>query len=296
MAPNPILITAAALREKLDEPGYVIVDCRCCLSDVDEGRRLYEQSHLPGALYLDLDRDLAGPVTATTGRHPLPNVDVISARLGDLGIARSDTVVVYDGGNGSIAARAWWVLRWLGQRSIRLLDGGFEHWCTRKLPLQTSRPERAPVDYVPDADSAMELTTAELAADLAGIPGLRLLDARDRPRFDGQLEPIDPVAGHIPGAVNLPFVDFLNADGTWKPLPERCTLLERALGTDREIAWSVMCGSGVTACHLAISGLEAGFREPRLYVGSWSEWIRDPERPVDTNSGRDFGLLPADLA
>ena len=126
------------------------------------------------------------------------------------------------------------------------------------------------------------LTTAELAAERSSILDRKLVDARDRQRFLGEQEPIDPVAGHIPGSVNAPFSDFVSGDGTWRPLAERAALLEAVLGSDREAVWSVMCGSGVTACHLAISGLEAGFREPRLYVGSWSEWIRDPDRPIGT--------------
>ena len=126
------------------------------------------------------------------------------------------------------------------------------------------------------------LSTEELATNVDSIAERKLLDARDAPRFRGEVEPIDPVAGHIPGAINLPFADFVNGDGTWRSLPQRTTLIEVAIGTDRSVEWSVMCGSGVTACHLAISGLEAGFREPRLYVGSWSEWIRDPQRPIAT--------------
>lgn len=282
MTQEQILISAAALHEATREPAWSIIDCRFNLADVGEGRRQFEQGHIPGAVYLDLDRDLASPVGPGTGRHPLPDSDFISARLGELGISNTDTIAVYDAGNGSIAARAWWVLRWLGHKSVFLLDGGFALWEAKELPIETDMRTIQPVSYTPCVNASLVLTTEELAADLPRIRTRHLLDARDRPRFRGEVEPIDPIAGHVPGAQNLPFTDFLAPDGSWKPLAERAALLESVLGDSRETAWSVMCGSGVTACHLAISGLEAGFREPQLYVGSWSEWIRDPERPVGT--------------
>ena len=282
MAQQRILISAAALDVARDDPAWVIIDCRFSLADVDEGRRSYEQGHIPGSVFLDLDRDLSGPITPQSGRHPLPAAGAISRRLGELGIGATNTVVVYDQGNGAIAARAWWILRWLGHRSVFLLDGGYRHWQALGLPVETRAPERAPVEYAAQGNNALVVTTEELAADTPGIPALNLLDARDGPRFAGTEEPIDPVAGHVPGSINLPFANFLNPDETWRPLAERAALLEEALGSDRDVAWCVMCGSGVTACHLAISGLEAGFSEPQLYVGSWSEWIRDEERPVST--------------
>ena len=282
MAPKRILIDAPALADMLESEDCVAIDCRFDLANVHAGRQLYYEGHIPGAVFLDLDRDLAGPVQADTGRHPLPNAEQIAATLGRLGIGQSGTLVVYDGGNGSLAARAWWILRWLGVEAIRLLDGGFAQWKALDLPLETLTPARVPVTFTGRPNDALVLTTGELVADLSSIPGQSLLDARDRQRFLGEYEPIDPVAGHIPGSVNAPFSDFVTTEGTWRPLAERAALLEAVLGKDREVAWSVMCGSGVTACHLAISGLEAGFREPRLYVGSWSQWIRDSKRPIAT--------------
>ena len=282
MAQQQILIAAADLHAARDEPGWSIIDCRFDLGDVDEGRRSFESGHIPGAVFLDLDRDLAGPVTPESGRHPLPEASAISKRLGESGIGNADTVVVYDGGNGAVAARAWWILRWLGHRTALLLDGGFKNWLSQGLPVESSAQERRPVFYSARQNDALVVTTDELAADLERIPGRNLLDARDPARFSGIEEPIDPVAGHIPGARNLPFAGFVNRHEIWRPLADRAALLEQALGTDRDVAWCVMCGSGVTACHLAISGLEAGFSEPQLYVGSWSEWIRDAERPVAT--------------
>ena len=285
MAREQILIDPQTLHERLATEDWIAVDCRSSLADVTAGRRSYEQGHLPGAAFLDLDCDLAGPIREGTGRHPLPDADQVCHTLGQLGIGRSSTVVVYDGGNGALAARGWWILRWLGFHSVRVLDGGYAQWIALGLPIDTEEVERETAAFEGSGDDSLVLTTAELVADLSLIPGKNLLDARDRTRFQGEHEPIDPVAGHIPGAVNLPYSQFVNKDGTWRPLPERAALLEAVLGDDREAAWSVMCGSGVTACHLAISGLEAGFREPRLYVGSWSEWIRDPKRPIGPAEG-----------
>ncbi len=285
MSPERILIDAPTLAHRLNGQDCIAIDCRSELANVNAGRQLYSEGHIPGAVFLDLDRDLAGPVQAATGRHPLPDVDQIIATLGKFGIGHSDTLVVYDGDNGSLAARAWWILRWLGMESIRLLDGGFAQWTALGLPIDVNETRREPTVFTGKPNDSLVLTTEELAAELSAIPDRNLVDARDRQRFRGEHEPIDPVAGHIPGAVNAPFGEFVTKGGTWRPLAERAALLEAVLGSDREAVWSVMCGSGVTACHLAISGLEAGFSEPRLYVGSWSEWIRDPERPISIGEG-----------
>ena len=279
---KPILIVAKELQQALTRPRTVVIDCRFDLGDPRAGRRAYEHGHLPGAVFLDLDEDLAGPVTATTGRHPLPDPDELSRTLGRLGISRAHELVVYDGSHGGIAARAWWTLRWLGHDEVRLLDGGLAAWMKLDLPLEPGSAARDPVEYSPGIRHELVLTTDELATAGEGISAFNLFDARDAARFRGENEPIDPVAGHIPQTRSLPFTDFVNDDGTWQPLSERTSRLSRALGGGRDSEWSVMCGSGVTACHLAISGLEAGFREPRLYVGSWSEWIRDPGRTIAT--------------
>lgn len=285
MSPERILIDAPTLAHMLNGEDCIAIDCRSELANVNAGRQLYSEGHIPGAVFLDLDRDLAGPVQAATGRHPLPDVDQIIATLGKFGIGHSDTLVVYDADNGSLAARAWWILRWLGMESIRLLDGGFAQWTALGLPIDVNETRRAPAVFTGKPDNSLVLTTEELTAELSAIRDRNLVDARDRQRFRGEHEPIDSVAGHIPGAVNAPFSEFVTKEGTWRPLAERAALLEAVLGRDREAVWSVMCGSGVTACHLAISGLEAGFSEPRLYVGSWSEWIRDPERPISIGEG-----------
>jgi len=285
MSQTQILKSPAELQAVLHDPEWVVIDCRSDLADAEAGRVAYEAGHIAGAVFLDLDRDLAGPVLPSTGRHPLPEIGRLSRTLGELGVSNAHSVVVYDGGNGAYAARAWWVLRWLGQESVFLLDGGIARWMSLGLPCDVVGPTRVPCEYVAIADPSKILTTAELAANPEGIGRFNLLDARDAARYRGEQEPIDPVAGHVPGALNAPFTEFVTSEGTWRPLAEREVLLGKVLGEDREVAWSVMCGSGVTACHLAISGMEAGYHEPRLYVGSWSEWIRDPERPIGTGNG-----------
>ena len=285
MTQKRILIDAAELEAGLGEPGWVAVDCRFDLGDPQAGRAAYLEEHIPGAIYLDLDRDLAGPVLRNSGRHPLPDAETFARTLGNAGIGNETHVVVYDGGNGAVAARAWWLLHWLGHDRVRLLNGGLACWKSRGLALESGSSQRTPVAFLGNPRPELVVSTEELAADVGAIPGLNLLDARDSARFRGEIEPLDPVAGHIPGAKSVPFADFVAADGTWLSLEKRAQLLLEALDGRREADWCVMCGSGVTACHLAISGLEAGLPEPRVYIGSWSEWIRDAGRPIARETG-----------
>ena len=280
MAGKNILIGAEALASKLDEPDWILVDCRFDLADPEAGRAAFEKVHLPGAVYLDLETDLSGPVTAETGRHPLPDPQRLCERLGAVGISNRHNVVVYDDAHGGVAARAWWLLHWLGHDAAWLLDGGIARWRALGLPLEVRGKARSPARFSGKPRDELVLSTAELTREDCAVPELNLLDARDGARFRGEHEPIDPVAGHIPGAISAPFADFVAADGTWLHVDERRRRLLAALGESLDAEWCVMCGSGVTACHLVVSGLEAGLREPRVYVGSWSEWIRDEARPV----------------
>jgi len=275
-----LLSTAAELASRLGQPDSRIIDCRFDLFDAEAGERAYLEGHIPGSVYAHLDRDLAGPVGPADGRHPLPDVAVAAATFQRLGVRDGVHVTVYDAAGGAIAARAWWLLRWLGHDRVTVLDGGLHAWAAAGLPLEAGGSNVEPGDFSPNARAGSVLTTAELGTAGVAIASLRLVDARSAPRFRGEQEPIDRVAGHIPGARNLPYDRCLAADGTWLPTPELRRLLREVLNDAPEAPWAVMCGSGVTACHLAISGLLAGFPEPRLYVGSWSEWIRDPRRPV----------------
>ncbi len=285
MSEQQILISVDELEPLIAQGSAVVVDARFDLADPGAGRRSYEEGHIPGAVFLDLDEDLAAPIGPTTGRHPLPDVAAISATLGRLGIGNDTDVIVYDGSHGAIAARAWWILRWLGHQRTRLLNGGLSAWLKHGGALEGGAVAPIPADFCGKPRADLVLTTEELASDLSAIPARRLLDARDAARYRGDVEPIDPVAGHVPGAINLPFADLVTKDGSWRTVEDRRARLQEALGADPEGDWAVMCGSGVTACHLAIAGLEAGYGEPRVYIGSWSEWIRDPERPIGVEKG-----------
>lgn len=274
------LIDTESLHERRDQPGWRIIDCRFDLADPAAGERLYLGGHIPGAVFADLDRDLAAPAGPRTGRHPLPDAATFQERLGELGVDNTTQVVVYDADNGALAARAWWLLRWAGHSKVRLLDGGLAAWQRQGHELRGGPEPMVRKRFAAEPRSELVLTTRELAEDPTAVAAMRLVDARAAERFRGELEPIDPIAGHIPGSINLPLTESLNDDGTWKTKRSLEALWREVLGPDKAQAWAVMCGSGVTACHLVLSGLLAGYAEPRVYVGSWSEWIRDPARPI----------------
>lgn len=279
-AREELLVSAEELAAALDDPQVRIIDCRFDLMAPAAGRTAWLEAHIPGAVHADLDRDLSAPIAPGTGRHPLPSVADAEATFSMLGVDADTRVVAYDDAGGAIASRAWWLLRWLGHRRVMVLDGGLQAWQARDLPLEAGLREPARRDFQATLEPGRVLTTREIAAGLDAGRANVLVDARDGVRFRGEAEPIDPVAGHIPGARNLPFADCLRADGTWDDSDGLRRRLAAVLGDDDSVPWAVMCGSGVTACHLAISGLLAGYSEPRLYAGSWSEWIRDPGRPV----------------
>ena len=270
-----VLISADALHEHIDR--FSIIDCRFDLANPAQGGRDFLDGHIPGAAYADLNEDLAAPVGANTGRHPLPDTDTLVATLRSLGVSGDRPVVVYDAGNGAMAARAWWLLRYLGHEDVRLLDGGLNGWLESGFELESGNASVVRGDFVGAPDTELVVTTAELTQP---DRTLRLVDARDEARFRGEVEPIDPVAGHVPGARSLPFTGNLDDDGRWRSPEELKQRLEDALDGDTANPWAVMCGSGVTACHLALAAVQAGLPEPRVYVGSWSEWISDPSRPV----------------
>ncbi len=246
----------------------------------DRGREEYLAGHIPGAVFADLDKDLAGPVTETTGRHPLPDIEVFRATLEGFGIDADTQVVAYDYASGALAARLWWMLRWFGHSSAAVLNGGIKAWLAAGGALETEVPEYSATSLTASPDASLVASTDEISAAVGEGGDLRLVDARDAPRFNGEREPIDEVAGHIPGAVNLPFSAGINEDGTWKSPGELKSLWVELFGSESAPPFTVMCGSGVTACHLALAAEIAGLALPRVYVGSWSEWIRDPARPV----------------
>jgi thiosulfate/3-mercaptopyruvate sulfurtransferase len=275
-----ILISAGQLSERSADADLRILDCRFNLLDPAAGRAGYLAGHIPGAVYADLNQDLAAPVSKMSGRHPLPDIQALATTFGELGIGANNDVVVYDDQGGAIAARAWWLLRWLGHSRVALLDGGLQAWTSGKSPIEAGAVLVTPQVFVPAIRDGWFIETQEIMSSIGR--GEALVDARAADRFQGRLEPIDTVAGHIPGAVNLPFDRSLGPDGRWKPVAELREMWAGILPNGTNKPWSVMCGSGVTACHLAISASVAGLAQPRLYAGSWSEWIRDDQRPVAT--------------
>lgn len=277
------LITPQQLAERLDAPGLVILDCRFALEDVDYGQRSYAEGHIAGAHFADLERDLSGPVLkGSTGRHPLPDPQRLVERLREWGVDNDSQVVLYDDGPGAFAARAWWLLAWLGKRdAVFILDGGLKAWHAAHLPLSLDLPVRREGNFSGEPDMALLIDAAHLAKRLDD-PAMTLIDARGLPRFRGEVEPIDPVAGHIPGARCAAFTDNLGADGRFLPAAQLKQRFAEKLGDRSPEDLVVYCGSGVTACHNLFALSLAGYPLGRLYAGSWSEWINDPRRGVAT--------------
>lgn len=275
------LITPEALAQRLGRSELRILDCRFALEDPGYGRRAHAAGHLPGACFADLEEDLSAPVVAgRTGRHPLPDPQRLCRRLRDWGVDDDSEIVLYDDGPGAFAARAWWLLLWLGKREgVYLLDGGMNAWRDAGLPLQHEQPQPPLGHFEGQADNDLVVESDALLGRLAD-PQLTLLDARGLPRFRGEVEPIDPVAGHIPGAQCAPFIDNLDSHERFLPaeaLRQRFAALLGSRPQERLVAY---CGSGVTACHNLFALCLAGFPLGTLYAGSWSEWITDPSRPV----------------
>jgi thiosulfate/3-mercaptopyruvate sulfurtransferase len=275
------LVQVDALAAALGDPALRLLDARAVLVDPAAGRAAYEGSHLPGAVHADLDRDLSDHSIVGQGRHPLPDAADFARRVGEWGIGPQHQVVVYDAGDGSMAAaRAWWLLKLLGHDRVAVLDGGLAAWRAAGLP------ETAEIDAPPALspylslgfDRARIVDADEVLARL-GEPAGWLLDARGGERFRGEVEPIDPVAGHVPGARNRPFTENLR-DGRFRPADELHAELASLLHGRKPADVVLACGSGVTACHLLLAMEHAGLPGAKVYAGSWSGWIADPSRPV----------------
>lgn len=281
LLPKTPLITAEDLQAALSgAKPPLLVDCRFRLDDASAGEAAWRQSRLPGARYAHLERDFSGPVVpGSSGRHPAPGVAAVVASLRHLGVGPDDPVVFYDDAGGPFAARGWWLACHAGHPAAQVLDGGLAAWTAAGGDLETGPPPpaRPEAPAWPRRPPLLEAATAgDVLAAIAA--GASLLDARSPERFAGEVEPIDPVAGHIPGALCLPHGGNLATDGRWRGREE---LARRWSGIDADAA-ICYCGSGVTAAHNVLAAVQAGVGRPRLYVGSWSEWIRDPERPVAT--------------
>ena len=277
------LISPQALNERQSQPGLIILDCRFALEDPDYGLRSYAEGHIEGAQFADLERDLSGPVTkGVTGRHPLPDPDELIERLRGWGINNDSDVVLYDDGPGAFAARAWWLLAWLGKRDgVFVLDGGLKAWHAAGFPLNLDsvRLPRGHFDGAPDNQLLIKAQTLQKRLN---DPALTLIDARALPRFRGEVEPIDPVAGHIPGAQCAAFGENLDSSGRFLPVEQLKQRFAEKLGDRSPDELVAYCGSGVTACHNLFALALAGYPLGKLYAGSWSEWINDPQRGVAT--------------
>ena len=281
--PHTTLVSTELLAAHLAE--WAIVDCRFDLQREEWGRAEYRAGHIPGAVYASLNDDLSAPRTGTSGRHPLPSVDALAATMSSLGIDRSTQVVVYDQDSGLYASRLWWSLKYLGHDAVALLDGGWAKWVREGRPVKSGDESRTPAVFEPAPRAGMRLGVDEVIARGADARTL-LVDARGPDRFEGRSETIDPVAGHIPGAVNHFYKWNVTDEGTMLP-PEALREKFAALLGDRRPEDVVMyCGSGVSACHNLLAMEHAGLPAPPLYPGSWSEWSSDPARPVETGPAK----------
>lgn len=275
------LITSDELAAHLNDPDWVIVDCRCALGDPAQGRQDYLKAHIPEAVFADEKADLSAPVIpGVTGRHPLPTEEEAAATFSRLGIGPGVQVVAYDAaGGGSAAARLWWMLQWLGHEAAAVLDGGWQDWLKGNRPTQAGEVVARVRRFVPRLNRQLTVTVAEVGA-LAQDPAYRVIDSRAAERYRGEVEPIDPVAGRIPGALNAPYLENMTPEGKFKPAGELQARFRALLGetpADRTVFY---CGSGITAAMNVLAMTIAEMGTPKMFPGSWSEWITDPKRPI----------------
>lgn len=274
------LVTVDTLRDHLGDERWAIVDCRHDLADAGAGRRAYLAAHIPGAVFADIKTDLSGPPVTNRGRHPLPTPEALRTLFGRLGIDGACQVVAYDDAGGSFAARLWWLLRYMGHGAAAVLDGGWQAWQAAGQEVR-SGDERRPPRVFSGARPRQEWVVS-----VEEVPRSRLLiDSRDPARYRGEIEPFDPKAGHIPGAINRFWKLNLDERGRFKPAEKLRAEFADLLGGVASDEAVFYCGSGVTACHNLLAAADAGLALPRLYAGSWSEWCADPQRPVAVGPG-----------
>jgi thiosulfate/3-mercaptopyruvate sulfurtransferase len=280
-SPAQTLISPENLLEHLDDPDWAIVDCRFYLAEPERGELEYLQAHVPGAVYAHLDQHLSAQVIpGATGRHPLPKPEETVEVFSDFGIDSGVHVVAYDdAGGGLAAARLWWMLRWLGHLHAAVLDGGWQGWVKRGFPTRQGRETRRRRIFEAHLRPELVVDAAEVNQTRLMEPA-RVVDVRAAERYRGEVEPIDPVAGHIPGAVNAPYLDNLDSEGNFLPAETLRERYRRLLGESPVEEAIFYCGSGVTAAQGVLAVVHAGLGEPRLYAGSWSEWITEPRRLV----------------
>ena len=273
------LITVAELSQTIGAADLRIVDCRFDLSALSAGRDDYRLGHIPGAVYADVEQDLSGPPTTDHGRHPLPPPARMIEKFSHLGISNRDQVVIYDDAGGMFAARPWWMLRYLGHEAVAVLDGGWRAWVASGAAIEAGENSVEKAEF-----SGRERRSQLVTIDEIDNPE-DLIDARDPQRYRGEVEPLDPRAGHIPGARNHFFKDNLNSEGLFLTRPELKQAFTTTLGKLPDSTAVHYCGSGVSACHNILAQTHAGLGQPRLYCGSWSEWCADPERPIAVGEG-----------
>jgi len=271
------LISVQTLQESLNE--HIVIDVRFDLNKPEKGPQRYQKLHIAGAIFAHMDDVLASPITETSGRHPLPDAQHLMNWLGAHGITPDSSLVVYDDLQGAFAARLWWLLRWLGHEKVAVLDGGWQAWQDADGLMESIEPEWTPTTYQATPNDAMWLSTSGISALLTKCDAV-LIDVRAAERFRGEIEPLDPVAGHIPSAVNIPLTENTTSEGFFKS-PEALRKLYATSVKDKN-THICMCGSGITACQSILAMEIAGIEGTLLYAGSWSEWIRDPQRPVAT--------------
>lgn len=276
------LVSAETLATNLNTPDWRIFDCRFSLADVTAGQKAYRQGHIPGARFADLNQDLSSPVRSYTGRHPLPDFSLLGKKLGDWGVNNRSQIVVYDDAGGAFAGRMWWLLRTMGHTQVAVLDGGFGHWKKRGLPVTTTLPQITASQFRIYLDNQQWLNANQVSDGLA-TRKITLIDARTPERFHGQQEPIDPVAGHVPKALNRPLQTNLDKSGLFLPADQLNQQFSKLLAPYPAEQVVHMCGSGVTACHNLLAMEVAGLSGSKLYAGSWSEWITNRNRPVATD-------------
>jgi thiosulfate/3-mercaptopyruvate sulfurtransferase len=282
--PYTTLISTENLDANLDS-GWVIADCRYNLQAEAWGREQYLAAHIPGAVYVSLSRDLSAAPTGGNGRHPLPSTDAMRATFGRLGIGDGVQVIAYDQDSGMFASRLWWMLRYAGHSQVAVLDGGWAKWIAERRPARTGSETRPATVFTAKWQPSSHVNVSEVAATYQQ-PEALLIDARAPERFEGRTEPLDRLPGHIPGAVNHPYRTNLAPDNTMLPPAALREQFLRDLNAHEPSQAVMYCGSGVSACHNLLAMEHAGLPGARLYVGSWSEWSADPDRPVETGPSR----------
>ncbi|MGG1519433.1 sulfurtransferase [Paenibacillus oryzisoli] len=272
------IVSQSWLLGQLGDANIVIADCRFALGQPNSGRTLYEQDHIPGAVYVDLEKDMSGALMAHGGRHPLPDLGGFSILVGNLGIDGTKTVVAYDDQGGAMASRLWWMLKFLGHSEVYVLDQGYTAWKAAGYPVTAEVSQPYPCTFSPKVNRRM-LASMDEVKDKLGSPGTVLVDSREERRYLGLEEPIDKAAGHIPGARNFFWKGVLGENGAWKTAAEQ----EQHFASLRDAEEIIVyCGSGVTACPNVLALSEAGFDNVKLYSGSWSDWISWEDNPIAT--------------